>query len=61
MKKAEELEAEEKRKEEEKKAEEEDNRNMILLGLRAPNKTDSDRKPFMLYPNDCIKLFFWDM
>ena len=56
-----EAEAELEEKEEEKKADEEENRNMILLGLRAPNKVETERKAFMLYPNDCIKLFFWDI
>mmetsp|Transcript_17523 Transcript_17523/g.27004 ORF Transcript_17523/g.27004 Transcript_17523/m.27004 type:complete len:83 (+) Transcript_17523:88-336(+) len=33
---------------------------MIMLGLRAPTMTEK-RKPFMFYPNDTIKVMFWDL
>lgn len=39
----------------------EETKNLILLGLRAPSNFDSDRKVCMIYPNDCCKLFFWDI
>lgn len=37
------------------------NQDLILLGIRAPEDEGRERVPYMFYPNDTIKVMFWDL